>query len=70
MDTQEVDFDHPLQSGAAQGKKTTLHITVKGFMLSHITALQQMHMINYEGSRVIDAYICRNGTDEANKLLI
>lgn len=39
-------------------------------MLSHITALQQMRMISYEGSRVIDTYICRNGTDEANKFLI
>lgn len=70
MDTQEIDFNHPLQSGEAQGKKMTLYITVKGFMLTHITALHHMHMISYEGSRVIDAYICRNGTDEANKFLI
>lgn len=39
-------------------------------MLTHIT-LCQIHMIGYdEGSRVIDAYICRDGTDEAYKLLI
>lgn len=33
-------------------------------------ALLQMYTISYECSRVIDAYICRDGTDEANKLLI
>ena len=68
MDTQEVDFNHPFQSGAAEGKK--MYITVKGFLLTHITALLQMDMISNECSRVIDAYICRDGTDEANKLLI
>lgn len=47
-----------------------LCITVKWFSSTHVAALCQMRMITYERSRLVDADICRDGTDEADELLI
>lgn len=58
--TQEVDFHHPLHSGAAQRKEGG----------QWVGAQCPMRVMGQEGSRVVDAYVSGNGADEADQLLI